>query len=326
MEKMGNKKMLNMCILDILKRYSDSDHKLSQQRIIDLVRQDHNMECERKAVARNITALMEFGYEIVKDRGYYLEDREFTDSELRYLIDSLLFSKHVPYSQCRMLIDKLRGLSSKYFNARVVHIRNLPEDRPANKQLFLTIDILDEAIEKGSQVSFVYNFYGTDKQLHPRRPDRYVVNPYQMVATHGFFYLICNADPHDDIAHYRLDRITDIELLNTKTKDLQLIKDIETGLDLPAHMAEHIYMFSGPSVRVRFRADRSIVSEIIDWFGNCPRFSHVTEDSCEVNVKVNEQAMFCWALQYGLYVEVLEPAGLRDELRDAARLMADKYK
>ena len=39
---------------------------------------------------------------------WYLE-KDFTDSELRLLIDSLLFSKHIPYSQCKALIEKLEG-------------------------------------------------------------------------------------------------------------------------------------------------------------------------------------------------------------------------
>ena len=72
---------------------------------------------------------------------FYLE-RDFTDGELRLLIDSLLFSKHIPYSQCKELVDKLEGLSNVYFRSRVKHIARLPEDKTDNKQLFLTIELL----------------------------------------------------------------------------------------------------------------------------------------------------------------------------------------
>ena len=38
------------------------------------------------------------------EESYILSDfylcREFTDGELRLLIDSLLFSRHIPYSRC----------------------------------------------------------------------------------------------------------------------------------------------------------------------------------------------------------------------------------
>ena len=44
----GTKKMLNMLILDILKEYSDSEHRLLQQDIIDLLESNYGMNCERE--------------------------------------------------------------------------------------------------------------------------------------------------------------------------------------------------------------------------------------------------------------------------------------
>ena len=90
-------------------------------------------------------------------------------------------------------------------------ICSLPEIRPENKELFYTIDVLDEAISKGKKVSFIYNSYGTDKKLHPKREREYVINPYQMVATNGRYYLICNYDKYDTLSNYRIDRITGIK-------------------------------------------------------------------------------------------------------------------
>lgn len=142
MHTQGSKKMLIICILNVFKQYTDSEHKLLQQDIIDILKRDYCMECERKAVARNITALIEFGYEIENDGGYYLAERDFENSELRLLIDSLLFSRNIPYRQCKALIEKLKHLSNKYFDAKVKHIRNLPETQLENKQLFYTIEIL----------------------------------------------------------------------------------------------------------------------------------------------------------------------------------------
>lgn len=81
---------------------------------------------------------------------FYLE-RDFTDGELRLLIDSLLFSKHIPYSQCKELVDKLEGLSNVYFRSRVKYIARLPEDKTDNKQLFLIHRLMDEAIGGGGR-------------------------------------------------------------------------------------------------------------------------------------------------------------------------------
>ena len=44
-----------------------------------------------------------------------------------------------------------------------------------------------------------------------------------------------------------------------------------------------------------------------------------------VRARVNENAMFCWAMQYGPHVEVLAPAALRERVAKAAGEMARKY-
>ena len=182
------KKMLIMHILEILKKYTDEDHRLSQKEIGEILKNEYDMVVDRKSIKRNLMDLIDLGFEIeysesvrmVRDKATgkleescFLSDfylvRDFTDSELRLLIDSLLFSKHIPYSQCKELIGKLEGLSNRYFRARVGHIRTMPDLSLHSQQLFYTIEVLDEAIGKGRQVSFTYNSYGTDKKLHPRR-------------------------------------------------------------------------------------------------------------------------------------------------------------
>ena len=44
------KKLLIMNILDILRRYSDVDHRLSQKDIIDILRNEYDMDADRKAI------------------------------------------------------------------------------------------------------------------------------------------------------------------------------------------------------------------------------------------------------------------------------------
>ena len=115
----GNKKMLNMLILEILRLYSDENHSLTQQEIIKLLNQNYGMECDRRSVKSNVMSLKEMGYDIATDKGYRLLSREFDDSELRILIDSVLFSKSISTRQAKGLIAKIRGLASNFFNAKV---------------------------------------------------------------------------------------------------------------------------------------------------------------------------------------------------------------
>ena len=338
------KKMLIMNILDILKRYTDENHRLSQKEIADILEKEYSMKVDRKAIKRNLMNLIDFGYELEYDESvrcnkdgeeetmysdwYY--NRDFTDAELRLLIDSLLFSKHIPYNQCKRLIDKLERLSNIYFKSKVKHIRNMPETMPENKQLFYSIEILDEAISKNRQVSFKYNEYGIDKKMRPRKNSMgeervYIVNPYQMAATNGRYYLICNLDGKESVSNYRVDRISDIKMLEAKATDRKKIKGMERDFDLPRHMAENIYMFGGESVRVRFRAKRYIITDILDWFGKDLTFYDSTEDEVTASVTVCQEAMFYWSMQYGEHIEVLEPESLRDRIGAAAKSISEKY-
>ncbi len=347
---MANKKKAIINILDILKKYTDENHRLSQREIADILKNEYNMTIDRKSVKRNISNLLEIGYPIEYsesirmvpnkktgklEESYILSDfyleRDFSDAELRLLIDSILFSKHIPHNQCKDLIKKLEGLSTRYFKAKVKHIQTLTSSQPENKQLFYIIDILDEAISKERQVKFHYSEYGTDKKLHNRKnsegEDReYIINPYQIVITNGRYYLICNYDKYDDLSNYRVDRITDIELFDTPAKPKRKVKDTERGFDLSKHIQEHIYMFSGDSIRAKFIAEKSIIDDIIDYFGNSPVFSDETEDKVTVTVNVNEPAMRCWAMQYAVHIKVIEPQSLVDSVKNDILKAAEKYR
>lgn len=343
------KKMLIINILDILRKYTDEEHRLSQKDIMDILLSEYQMSSDRKAIKRNLMNLIGFGYNIEYSEtvrmipnaktgkleesstltDFYLV-REFADSELRLLIDSLLFSKHIPYNQCKELIGKLEGLSNKYFSSNVGHIRTMPDSAPPNKQLFYTIDVLDEAISKERQVSLIYNRFGMDKKLHPTlgedgKPKRHIINPYHMAAINGRYYLICNNDKYDNTANYRLDRVTDIKLLDTPRKPMKKVQGLEHGLDLPKHMAEHFYMFSGESAPIRMRVKKYIADEIIDWFGKDVEFYDESEDEVSVRVKVNLNAMRRWALQYALHMRVLAPQELAEQVANDVRQAADNY-
>jgi predicted DNA-binding transcriptional regulator YafY len=316
-----------MLILDILKEYSDADHRLTQQEIIRLLKSNYDMECDRRSVKNNILYLKELGYEISMDDGYFLVEREFEDAELRMLIDSVLFSKQLTQKQAKDLIGKLQKQGNRYFSAKVSHISNLPDLQYAdNKQMMYVLDAVNDAISKKRKIKFVYNRYGTDFKLHPKREAPYIVNPYQIVANNSHFYLIGNYDKYDDVSHYRLDKMTCVSILDEKVKPQKEVKDFANGFHLPRHMAEHIYMFSGMSVQVKLRTDESMMNELVDWLGKDFRIKKLDEEgTIEVALHCNEDAMFYWALQYGPYVEILEPKSLRERLKSATQEMYKKY-
>ena len=322
----GTKKMLNIMILKILERYSDEQHPLTQKRILELLDIEYGMKCDRRSVKANLVSLKELGYDINIRRGIYIR-RDFEEAELRILIDSVLFSKILSQAQAKRLIDKLKNLGSNQFSAKVSHICNLPElHHSDNKRVIINLDVLNDAVSRKRKVSFIYNSYGTDLKLHPRRNEPYIVSPYQMAATNGRYYLICITDGHDNISHYRIDKMTDVRLLKEPVKSKHEIAELAHGFNLPQHMAEHIYMFGGKSIWVKFWTSVTMTDALIDWFGKDFKILKNIDGKILINVKVNETAIKFWAMQYGENIEVIEPVSLRQAVKTAAESIARSHR
>ena len=106
---------------------------------------------------------------------------------------------------------------------------------------------------------------------------------------------------------------------------MKCVKGLEKGINLPKHMAEHMYLFGGEGSRILMKAKKSIFNDLVDWFGT--DFSVLSEekDWYKISVSCSEEAMFLWAMQYNTNVEILEPINLREKIGERAREMAEKY-
>lgn len=321
------KKLYIMQTLEILKKYSDADHHLKQNDIIKYMKLEYDVECERKSVARNISNLQDLGYDIIKDNGYYLADRTFEESELRLLIDSVMASRHIPLKQSKELVEKLVSQSSVYFKKQMRHISNLDRmNHDKSGQLFYNIDVLDEAIEKHKKVTFLYNKKDINLESKPTTKRPHLVNPYQIVVANGRYYLIGNIDKYDNITHFRVEKISDIKLSDETVKDIKLVEGMKNGLNLPEHMVEHVYMYSGKSERITLKVKSDGIDNVVDWLGENIDIKPSDEEGFVlVSVRANLNAMKYWAIQFGEMVEVISPLELRNEIKESLKHISKKY-
>lgn len=323
------KKMLNILILDILCKYSDEEHHLTQQEIIRKLKSDYGVEStDRRTVRDNVQSLVDMGYGIENegDDGYYLYERKFDDAELRLLIDSVLFSKTISNTSAKRLIEKLKSFGNIYFDTKVSHVQSTQVfNRTDNKSVLYNVSAINEAMDQKKKIAFRYNRYGTDFKMHDQGK-QYIMNPYQMVASHEHYYLLGNIDKYDDVTYYRIDKMSHVEILDEKIKAQKDVKGIEGHLNLPKHMAEHIYMLYGDSVVAKIKTDVGMMDTLVDWFGKDFKIIENKDDEIIISVKCNERALFYWALQYGTNVEILKPESLRCKLAEAVEEMVKKYR
>ena len=345
------KKELIMHILNIMRRHTDKDHTLSQHRIQELVKSEHDMDIDRKTVRRNLSKLMEVGYPIrfqgsdddageitrigkngakqtIRTNWYY--DHEFENGELSFLIDSVLLADGLPKKHRQDLIRKLEALTSRHFRSVTSKVDMNIYGRPENAELLLTVETIRQAVTDKRQMRFRYCETGTDCRLYLRtdengKPREYTVNPYQIIAMNGHQYLVCNLPQYNDLTHFRVDRIKDSAVLDTPALPIRELRGFENGLQLSEYVKAHPNLWSGQTVHITFRCGKNMMNDIVDSFGTELHIEQQPDDRILVHVHAGEEDVRLWALRFADAVEVLSPQSLRERIRETLRGALERY-
>lgn len=325
----NNKKMSTLCLLYVLKEYSDVNHPLTQAQIIKKIEHHYGLVLERKSIAANIESLIDFGFDIIKTaNGCYLGEREFEPSEVSFLIDAVFSSRSIDSKRSRDLAEKLSKFLSVNERKKYKYICKADEIvRTDNKQLFYTIDILNEAIEQGKKVSFNYNRYYFDSTTRKNKNNKtYIINPYFLINNQGRYYLVCNYEFFSEIANYKVELISNIKILDKDVKPITQLKGCENGVDMAKYANENIYMFHNKTVNATFKIDNEYSAEyIMEWFGKNANF-YEKDGITYADVTANEQALIYWCLQYGETIELLSPKETREEIKNKIDILKNRYK
>ena len=321
---MGQKALAVVQILKILKEHSDKDHLLTHKNIVEYLENEYGIVIERKAVARHLQNLSIAGYDIVQTpKGAYLEDdRDFDDSELRLLIDSVLFSRHISEKYATKLIEKLQKLGSIELRRQHGAIYRASQVvREDLSGLFYIINMIDEAICGAKKISFIYNEYHLDKKLYPVFDKEIELSPYQLVARAGHYYVIGRLDDIEKMESFRVEKITDIKILEEKQNSAVG----PSAADVAKYLAEHPYMYSGEKAEITLTINSRCAGKLIDAFGF--QFNVLKEENgkATISLQAGFTDMFEWAKRFAEDVEVISPQSLRDSLRQVTFPAAGKY-
>lgn len=323
----NNKKLSIIYTLKVLQDYSDEKHLLSQTEIANKINNIYGLECERKSIGANIESLIDLGYDIVKSKsGCCLASRDLEISEVRFLIDAVFSSKAINGKHARDLAKKLSQSLSVYERKQYNYLYKTEDvERAENKQIFYNIELLHNAIENNKQVSFIYNKYDVDGTLIPRRDKPFVINPYFMLNNMGNYYLVCNNDPFDDVANFRIEDITDIKILDSNIKPVTTLKGFEKGFDIASYINDNIYMFGDRKITAKIKIrDDYMVNQAKKWFGKNIRIEKENNQYYGY-LKNSESSIVYWSLQYGESIEIIEPVETREKMKEIVKSLSNKY-
>lgn len=98
-------------LLRTLEKYTDREHSLSKEEILQIMQDDYDVCMEEKAFYRKIDELEGAGFAVVKTKGrysrYYLNTHRLSSSELLYLSVLLYGSSNISSGEAKQIVDTL---------------------------------------------------------------------------------------------------------------------------------------------------------------------------------------------------------------------------
>lgn len=324
-------KLRLLYIIDILSKKSDEEHPMSATQIIEYLRNDYGIECERKTIYDCIECLNEYGYEIIKSqspRGYFMTPYYFEPVELRLLIDAVQSADFISAKKTKSLIKKFSSFASEYQYKRIekqVYIDN--RNKCANENLFIVIDIISSAILSRKQIEVVYR----RRKIVDGKTARYeektmVINPYALIWSDDHYYLVGNYSKYDNLIHLRIDRLKNVKVLDTYSRHFSEVSPYKTFFDIADYSNKHLSMFSGDIKPVEMICKNSMIEDFIDQFGEKVSIKPFDEDNfiAKVDVAVTD-GLVAWIMQYGEKVKVKSPKELKNMIIDKTKSILALY-
>ena len=327
-----NTKLKLLYLKEILEKYSDEQHILNSNDIADILDREYGLVCERKSIYTDIEVLMDYGMDIIRTRtpknGYFLASGSFQLAEIRLLSDAVQAADFITKKKTKQLIEKIEGFTSIY-NADVLKKQVYIDNRAksANEDVYYVIDTLDTAIKSCSKVRFTYSRRKMDDKYAARKETRsFTLSPYALIWSNDHYYLVANNEKYDNLMNVRVDRISQVEILEQKVRPLSEVSSYSHYFDAADYAAKTFNMFSGDTQMIELKCANAILEQIFDRFGERinTRRADDTHFLLRTEASVSE-GLVSWLMQFGPDIEVKAPAELKDMVTEKAQKILQIY-
>jgi len=195
-EKNGN----ILYILNVLKKYSDEEHKLSITELKEKIKEEYGEDIDPRTIRRNINLLQQkFGYDIstYNDNkiGYYISndpETDFEPGEIRAIIDTFSYSTFIEQRMAKGIIKKCKNLQNIYENEKIKNYRVYsPKGRTNNVEVIKNIEDISNSIMNKNKVKFEYWKYCiVGDKVEKQIVSTPIVSPYAIIYDKQQFYML----------------------------------------------------------------------------------------------------------------------------------------
>lgn len=314
------KRARTLLVLKYLQEHTDEYNPKQMSDILAFLR-DAGIEAERKSVYGDLNLLREVGFDVIKTTdkttAYFLGQRPLEMAEAQVCASAISAARFMTERKSRELLRKLGdffgAVQSQSFRSSLELAR---AQKTRNEEIYYNIDRIVHAQSLGRKITFLYFEYMPDKtQRLKRNGQRYCASPYTLMWFEDAYYLICNIDKYDNLSHFRVDRMTRVELSGEDRRDIGEVSEYKNYIDFDDYHRSVFGMFGGEprSVRIRFRSE--LATAVFDRFGLDVSVSDIRDGHFTVSVNVRVSPGFIsWLTIFGEKAEVLSPDSLREQI------------
>lgn len=323
----GNQKQRILFLREFFLHKTDENHPVTMAGLLEVL-EKRGFLVERKAVYEDIRALQDSGMDIICKKGkkpcYYVASGDFELTELKLLVDSVQSSKFITGRKTAALTKKIESLTSEY-NAQMLERQVIVRNRvkTMNESVYYSVDAISTAISADRCISFKYYDYTVRKERFFRHSGAvYTVSPFALVWDDENYYLIAYDHSNEELRHYRVDKMADIQAGKLTRKG----KETFQQKDMSSYTNRTFGMFGGESCRVRIRFEKSLAGAVIDRFGSDAVMVLEDEGHFILSAEVNLSPLFySWVFEFGTRAEILSPDYVRAGMVEMLKKVTDGY-
>ncbi len=280
-----NNKTRILLLIEILRKYSNSDKHLKINEIISLLENKGLKVDNRKTLYDDFKILNNSGFNVEYDNGYYLLEAPFNLSEIKIIQDSIYSLKSIDNRLLNELNNKLYSFIS-YDEEKLLESLKYSDKHKDKKFLERMEDIL-EAIK-------------TNKAIIVKRQNnkKEEVFPVFVYRKNDYYYFYYHYENSEKLYHFRFDNISDIRLLDKKDilniKHKDIIETIEAS-------SNSYFKEKANIVLIKILKDTgNIKQRIIDDFPNAVE----NKDGFSIKISIND-IFFSKLLAYGPNIKII---------------------
>ena len=320
-----------LALYKILTKYTDEQHQISMQDIL-VYMEFAGYSCSEDSILRYIKQLRnELGVDVVYSQGrnarYFIGNRLLEKEEMKLIIDSINASNFIEKNIATKMIDKLKNTMSIYDSEELERsVLGINIAKAENTKILYNVNLIQEALTKGVQISFDYMGWNKNKKLVKKSERRYNMNPWALIWANDRYYLygydVKETDGILSERNYRVDKLDNIQLSDITREGKSQFKSFNAN----TYVSRRMGMFSGKEQEITVKIPELLVGAFIDQFGKRITISEAEEDMLLVTFNaVPSVILLGWLL--GLKsVEVIEPQNVREDIINLLQHNMNFYK